>query len=116
MNIFEAFNVIKNDKQTIDGLCKANSHRDWYSLTDCKMHFSRKEQDSNTLQQAIEILVDQYDVLWTNQSKCSVFDFIGKISKVLFGTATEHELNNSKSKIETLEKEQKDVLLQLKIK
>ena len=23
-NIFEAFNVIKNDKQKIDGLCKAN--------------------------------------------------------------------------------------------
>ena len=36
-NIFEAFNVIKNDKQKIDGLCKANSHRECYSLTDCKM-------------------------------------------------------------------------------
>jgi hypothetical protein len=109
-NISEACNVIKNDKQIIDGLCKANSHREWYSLTDCKMHFSRKEQDSNTLQQAIEILVDQYDVLWTNRSKRSVFDFIGEMSKVLFGTATEYELNNCKSKVETLEKEQKDVL------
>ena len=110
MNIFEAFNVIKNDKQTIDGLCKANFHREWYSLTDWKMHFSRKEQDLNMLQQSIEILADQYDGRWTNRSKRSVFDFIGEISKVLFGIATEHELNNCKGKFETLEKEQKDVL------
>ena len=65
----------------------------------------------NTLQQSIEILADQYDGRWTNRSKRSVFDFIGEISKVLFGIATEHELNNCKGKFETLEKEQNDVLI-----
>jgi hypothetical protein len=60
-----------------------------------------------------DLVENQYDFS-LNRQKWSISGFLGEISKILFGTATEHEVKTCKEQVEKLESEQRSFLAIIK--
>ena len=92
--------------------CKNHQHTYWINLTDCTKithYIDRHIKEVEDLKLLVRQLTRIEDM---NQSrfKRGVFNFIGGISKVLFGTMDIEDASYYAEKISSLEKEQIDFL------
>jgi len=92
--------------------CKNHQHTYWINLTDCTKithYIDRQIKEVEDLKLLVRQLTRIEDM---NQSrfKRGVFNFIGGISKVLFGTMDSEDASYYAEKISSLEKEQIDFL------
>jgi len=93
--------------------CKKYEHELWVNYTDClnSIHETdRPIKEVSNLQLTLRQLTRNEDELIHARNKGGVFNFIGGISKILFGTLDNEDANYYTDKISHLENEQLDFL------
>ena len=101
---------VKNHYKSVIQYCQALEKTEWYHYTDCNSfqpYVSSKIKYIDNMKD----LVSEYmkpDKL-NNHMKQGVLDFMGEISKILFGTLTQSDAKEYKH-INQLEREQKEFL------
>jgi hypothetical protein len=102
-------NVKDHYKQVIQ-YCQNLEKTKWYHYTDCnsfKLYISSKTKYIDNMK---ELVVEYLTPEPQNHRKWGVLDFVGEISKILFGTLTQSDAREYNRRIGQLEKEQKDFL------
>jgi hypothetical protein len=93
--------------------CKEHINTFWVNNTDCIKdipHTYRQIQEIDNLRKLVGQLTKNEDDPIQSRYKRGVFNFIGGISKILFGTFDNEESNYYSDKINSLEKEQMEFL------
>ena len=93
--------------------CKKLENENWYHLTDCmsfQNYIRPKIRTIDNLKDLISEYLAQQGDKTGKRRKRGVLNFIGDISKILFGTLTQSDADGYNEHISTLEKEQKDFL------
>jgi hypothetical protein len=109
----ENFRVVKDYAQMSINFCKKYVDTFWIKYTDCMKdipHTYRQIQEIENLKTLVEQLTQKEDDPIQTRYKRGVFNFIGDISKILFGTLDNEDANYYSDKISNLEKEQMDFL------
>lgn len=94
-------------------LCESVKNESWYPYTDCKpsiSYFQSKRKIVDRLKDIVSDLVGNDQNRNEFRQKRGILDFVGNILNILFGTATEDEINKYTKHIQTLESEHKDFL------
>jgi hypothetical protein len=85
----------------------------WINYTDCIKnvpHTNRQIQEGDNLRMLVRQLTKNEDESTKFRYKRGVFNFIGGVSKILFGTLDNEDANYYSDKINNLENEQMDFL------
>ena len=85
----------------------------WVNYTDCIRnipHTNRKIQEVDNLRMLVGKLTKNEDDSILSRYKRGMFNFIGGISKILFGTLDYDDANYDSNKINSLENEQLEFL------
>jgi len=85
----------------------------WVNYTDCIRiipHMNRKIQEVDNLRMLVGQLTKNKDVSILSRYKRGMFNFIGGISKILFGTLHYDDANYDSNKVNSLENEQMEFL------
>ena len=93
--------------------CKKHEHKFWVNYTECLNNIrqtGRQIEEVSDLKLILRQLTRNEDELTHTRSKRGVFNFIGGISKILFGTLDNEDANYYTDKISHLENEQLDFL------
>ncbi|XP_069676750.1 uncharacterized protein [Periplaneta americana] len=89
------YDTLKQGSVTIQNECKNLLVYTWYHKTDCEQglaHILAKRTSVQRLRETLEEIIGPMVNNDNNRKKCSVLGFVGEISKILFGTATEAEI------------------------
>jgi hypothetical protein len=109
----ELWQQTKTHQKRVIELCKRIKDRKWYLYTDCvafdQYARSKSEYVDNLKDLIIEYLVND-DGISGHRMKRGVLNFVGEISKVLFGTLTQSDAKTYNEYISELEKEQQEFL------
>jgi hypothetical protein len=93
--------------------CRKIKSKNWYHYTDC-IAFDQYTKSKNKYIDGLKDLVAEYlttDIQNSNRrTKRGVLNFVGDISKILFGTLTQLDARGYNKHISELEKEQKEFL------
>ena len=109
----ENFRVVKDYAQMSINFCKKYVNTFWSNYTDCIKdipHTYRQIQEIDNLRVLVGQLTKNEDDPVQSRYKRGVFNFIGCISKILFGTLDNEDANYYSDKITSLEREQVDFL------
>jgi hypothetical protein len=109
----ENFRVVKDYAQMSINFCKKYINTFWINYTDCIKnipHTNRQIQEVDNLILLVRQLIKNEDDQTQSRYKRGVFNFIGGISKILFGTLDNEDANHYSDKINSLENEQMDFL------
>ena len=104
--------TIKKYAQLSMDFCNNHQHTYWINLTDCTKitrYIDRQIMEVEDLKSLVKQLTRIEDKDYS-RFKIGVFNFIGGISKVLFGTMDNEDASFYAEKISSLEKEQIDFL------
>jgi len=107
----ENFSVVKEYAQMSINVCKKCINTFWANHTDSIKdipHTYRQIQEIDNLRMLVGQLTKNEDAPIQSRYKRGVFNFIGGIRKILFGTLGNEEANYNSDKINSLEKEQMD--------
>ncbi|KAK7871643.1 hypothetical protein R5R35_001828 [Gryllus longicercus] len=106
--IKELWKQTKEHSAQVLNVCHKHENKTWYFLTDCRPY----EAFSKSKIKYVDSLSDVVSSYLTEpiRRKRGLFDIIGDISKVMFGTATESEIKEYQEHINTIESEQKEFL------
>ena len=104
----------KNQLVSLNEICKQIADKNWYPYTDCKQslaYFNSQRKTVDRLKDIVsELMNNDSPQSGNSRDKRGILNFVGKISSILFGTATEEEIKKNRKNIETLEQEQKEFL------
>jgi hypothetical protein len=109
----ENFKTVKNYAQMSADFCKKYKHKLWINYTGCLNSIRRTDRpirEVNNLQSILRQLTRNEDEFIHACNKRGIFDFVGGISKILFGTLDAEDANYYTNKISQLESEQLDFL------
>ena len=109
----ENFRNVKDYAQMSIDFCKKHIDTFWVNHTDCIKdipHTYRQIQEIDNLRTLVRQLTKNEDDPIQSRYKRGVFNFIGGISKILFGTLDNEDANYYSDKISSLEKEQMEFL------
>jgi hypothetical protein len=102
---------VKDHYRQVVSYCQTLEKKPWYQYTDCssfKQYVASKiEYIDNIKELVAEYLKPEQQ---NNRRKRGVLDFVGEISKTLFGTLTQADAKECNRHINQLEKEQKEFL------
>jgi len=104
---------LKNYAQMSADFCKRYEHKLWVNYTGCLNIIRRTDRpirEINNLQLILRQLTRNEDEFIHAHNKLGVFNFIGGINKILFGTLDAEDANYYTDKISQLENEQLDFL------
>jgi hypothetical protein len=107
------FRTLRNYAQMSVDFCKKHEHMFWVNYTGCLntiRQTDRPIKEVNDLKLILRQLTRNEDELLHTRNKRGVFNFIGGISKILFGTLDNEDANYYADKITHLENEQLDFL------
>jgi len=111
--VHDIFRTVRNYARMSADFCKRHEHKCWVNYTGCLNSIrqtDRPMKEVNDLRLILRQLTgNEYETIHT-RDKRGVFDFIGGISKMLFGTLDNDDANYYTDKISHLEKEQLDFL------
>jgi hypothetical protein len=108
-NAEENFRVVKDYAQMSINFCKKCVNIFWPNYTNCIKdipHTHRQIQEIESLKMLVGQLTKDEDDPIQSRYKKGVFNFIGGISKILFGTLYNGDANYYSEKINSLEEEQ----------
>ena len=102
---------VKEHVQSVFQFCDTIKNQTWYGMTDC-LSFRPYVKNKIRYLERLKNIVSDYVTDESNSSrkKRAVLDFVGKISKILFGTLDYDDSVYYTNKITELEQEQKDFL------
>jgi hypothetical protein len=109
----EHFRTVRNYAQMCVDFCKKHEHKFWVNYTGCLntvRQAYRPIKEVDDLRLILRQLTRNEDELIHTRSKRGVFNFIGGISNILFGTLDDEDANYYTDKISHLEREQLDFL------
>ncbi|KAJ4452181.1 hypothetical protein ANN_03699 [Periplaneta americana] len=95
---------------TLQNECNGVKQFTWYHKTDCDhgiMHIQAKHKSVGRIKETIDEILGP---IYGERKRRSVLGFVGEISRILFGTATEAEIDTYKDKLNQMQKEQLRVL------
>jgi hypothetical protein len=101
---------VKNHQKRVLQYCQEMESAPWYHLTDCtsfKTYVNPKIRYINTLK---DLVAEYLKTDVPKRKKRGVLDFVGEISKILFGTLTQSDAREYNSHISQLEREQQEFL------
>ena len=121
MNIQQAkdnLQLVKQHVQTATKLCNGIKNQSWYGTTDCVPFKLYTDNRLKYLDQLKNILADfttpeselYENYSQSNRQKRGVLNFVGQISKILFGTLDENDATYYTDKISKLEADQRNFL------
>lgn len=93
--------------------CKKHDHTFWINFTDCKQtiqYMDKEIKEVENMKTLVRQLTRNHDNTNYSRNKRGVFNFIGGISKILFGTMDSEDALYYTDKISNLEREQIDFL------
>jgi len=99
------FKTVKNYAQMSADFCKGHEHKLWVNYTGCLKSIRRTDRpirEVNNLQLILRQLTRNEDEFIHARNKRGVFNFIGGISKILFGTLGADDANFYTDKISQL--------------
>jgi hypothetical protein len=103
----------ENSSEESGEFCQKIKDKDWYHYTDCAA-FGQYMRSKTKYIDNLKDLVAEYladNTQNSNQrSKRGILNFVGEISKILFGTLMQSDARNYNQQITELEKEQKEFL------
>jgi hypothetical protein len=102
----------KNSPKKAIDFCQKIKDQKWYHYTDCTA-FGQYMRSKGRYIDNLKDLVAEYWIDNTQESKRQkrgVLNFVGGISKILFGTRTQSDARNYNNHITELEKEQREFL------
>jgi hypothetical protein len=105
----ELWKQTKIHQRKVTDLCQKIKDKKWYHYIDCAA-FGQYMRSKGRYIDNLKDLVAEYGAGSTQNSKRGVLNFVGKISKILFGTLTQSDARNYNKHIAELEKEQKEFL------
>jgi hypothetical protein len=108
----ELWKQTKVHQRRVTELCQKIKGKKWYHYTDCAA-FGQYMRSKSRYIDNLKDLVAEYRAGSTqnsNRPKRGVLNFVGEVSKVLFGTLTQSDARNYNKHISELEKEQKEFL------
>jgi methyl-accepting chemotaxis protein len=109
----ELWRQTKNHQRKISDFCQKIKEKDWYHYTDCttfdQYMKSKSEYIDNLRDLIAEYLTNEMQKP-NHRSKRGVLNFVGELSRILFGTLTQSDAKNYNDHITELEKEQKEFL------
>jgi hypothetical protein len=108
----ELWKQTKTHQKKVTDFCQKIKTKNWYHYTDCAA-FGQYMRSKDRYIDTLKDLIAEY--LRRNQNsnhraKRGVLNFVGEISKILFGTLTQADAKNYNKQITELEKEQKEFL------
>jgi hypothetical protein len=101
---------VKEHQKRVSQYCHELESASWYHLTDCnsfKTYVNAKIYYIDTLK---DLVAEYLTTEVSKRRKRGVLDFVGEISKILFGTLTQAEAREYNSYINQLEREQQEFL------
>jgi hypothetical protein len=107
------FKTVKNYAQMSADFCKRYEHKLWVNYTGCLNSICRTDRpirEVSNLQLILRQLTRNEDEFIHAHNKRGVFNFIGEIRKILFGTLDAEDATYYTDKISQLENEQLDFL------
>jgi hypothetical protein len=107
------FRTVRNYAQMSADFCKRHEHKFWANYTGCLNSIrqtDRPMKEVSDLRLILSQLTRNEDEPVHTRNKQGVFNFIGGISKILFGTLDNEDANYYTDKISHLENEQLDFL------
>jgi hypothetical protein len=109
----ELWRQTKEHQRKIVNFCKQIKDKKWYPYTDC-VAFDPYMRSRNKYIENLKDLVAEYlatDVRTQgHRMKRGILNFVGEISKILFGTLTQSDARNYNKHISELDREQKEFL------
>ena len=108
----ENFELVKKYAQMSAEFCKRHEHQFWANCTGCLNSIRQTDRpisEVNELKLLLRQLTRNDDDLVYTREKRGVFNFIGGISKILFGTMDSQDANYYTDKISHLENEQEQI-------
>lgn len=106
----DSLGQIKRHSRSLFQFCDGLKNRTWYSYTGCQSFRPYVNNKIRQLERLRDILADYLQAEQTHRTKRGVLDFVGQVSKILFGTLDEDDAKYYTSKIGELEGEQKTFL------
>jgi hypothetical protein len=102
---------VKDHYKQVASYCQTLEKKPWYHYTDCNS-FEQYVVSKITYIDNMKDLVEEYmkPEQQNNRTKRGVLDFVGEVSKILFGTLTQADAREYNENINQLEKEQKEFL------
>ena len=107
------FELVKNYAQMSAEFCKRHEHQFWANYTGCLSSIRQTDRpikEVNELRLLLRQLTRNDDDLTYTREKHGLFNFIGWICKILFGSMDSEDANYYTDKISHLENEQLDFL------
>lgn len=108
----ESLRLTKEHVQAATSFCEGLKNQTWYGMTDCVSFRSYAFSRVRRLGKLRDVLADFTTPSdeFHDRQKRGVLNFVGQISKILFGTLAEDDAEYYSDKISALENEQKEFL------
>lgn len=106
----DSLNLVKQHSRAVFIFCETLRNQSWYQYTDCptfKPYVNNKIKQVENLK---NIVADYTESEPGRRRKRAVLEFVGKITKILFGTLDSDDANYYTTKINELEQEQRDFI------
>jgi hypothetical protein len=103
------FRTVRNYVQISADCCKRNEHKFWVNYTGCLNNIRQTDRpikEVNDLKLILRQLTRNENELIDTRKKRGLFNFIGGLSKILFGTLDDEDANYYTDIIKQLENEQ----------
>jgi methyl-accepting chemotaxis protein len=109
----ELWKQTKNHHRKVTEFCQKIREKSWYHHTDCATFSQYMASKSKYIDNLKDLVAKYLTVSVQNSSRRTrrgVLNFVGEVSKILFGTLTQSDAKNYNKHIKELEKEQKEFL------
>jgi hypothetical protein len=109
----ELWKQTKLQQRRVADFCKKIKNENWYRYTDCIAFDQYVKSKNKYIDNLKDLVVEYLSAEIQNpghRSKRGVMNFVGEISKILFGTLTQSDARDYNEHISELEKEQKEFL------
>jgi hypothetical protein len=109
----ELWKQTKIHQRKVTDFCQKIKDKNWYHYTDCAafgQYVRSKSKYIDNLKDLVAEYLTDNNQNSNHRSKRGVLNFVGEISKILFGTLTQADARNYNKQITELEREQKELL------
>ena len=101
---------VKEHQKRVSNYCHGLERAPWYHLTDCNSFKAYINQKVYYIDSLKDLVAEYLKTDVSYRRKRGVLDFVGEISKILFGTLTQADAREYNSHINQLEREQQEFL------
>jgi hypothetical protein len=101
---------VKEHQKRVSQYCQGLENARWYYLTDCNSFKAYVSPKINYIDSLRDLVAEYLKTDVSKRRKRGVLDFVGEISKILFGTLTQADARQYNSHIDQLEREQQEFL------